>query len=275
MVGADAKREAVARLQEKFPGASIRQASRVVGLSPGTFYYRPKDRGDGPIELRMKELAERFRRYGRPRLHVLLKREGLVKNHKKTGRIYRGNKLQLQNRKRKKMANVVRIPGPKATAPNEVWSMDFVFDVLLSGRRIKIWPVVDDFAKRCVSLVVARSITGKDIVEQLDRLPVLPKRLRSDNGPEFQSRALLDWIGSKNGAIEHEFIQPGKPIQNAYIESFNARFRDECLNENVFVDIEDARQKIEHWLNEYHSIRPHSSLGMKTPEEFERGLGMS
>ena len=272
MVGAVAKRAAVVRLQEKFPEASTRHASRVVGLSSGTLYYRPKDRGDGPIESRMKELAERFKRYGRPRLHVLMKREELVKNPKKTARIYRKNRLQLANRKRKKMANVVRIPRPKASHPNEVWSMDFLFDVLLSGRRIKIWPVVDDFTKRCVSMVVARGITGQDLVEQFEKLPKLPKRIRSDNGPEFQSRALLDWIGSKNGAIEHEFIQPGKPIQNAYIESFNSRIRDECLNENVFIDIEDARQKTENWLEEYHSFRPHSSLGMKTPEEFERSL---
>jgi putative transposase len=268
-----AKRAAALRLRDRFPEASLRHASRVVGLSSGTLYYRPKDRGDGPIESRMKELAERFRRYGRPRMHVLLKREGLVQNPKKTARIYRKIRLQLGNRKRKKMSNVIRIPRPKASRPNEVWSMDFVFDVLLSRRRIKIWPVVDDYTKRCVSIVVARGITGQDLVDQFERMPVLPKRIRSDNGPEFQSRALLNWIGSKNGAIEHEFIQPGKPIQNAYIESFNSRIRDECLNENVFVDIEDARQKIQAWLDEYHSVRPHSSLGMKTPEEFEKSLG--
>lgn len=273
MVGAVAKRAAALRLRDRFPEASLRHASRVVGLSSGTLYYRPKDRGDGPIESRMKELAERFRRYGRPRMHVLLKREGLVQNPKKTARIYRKIRLQLGNRKRKKMSNVIRIPRPKASRPNEVWSMDFVFDVLLSRRRIKIWPVVDDYTKRCVSIVVARGITGQDLVDQFERMPVLPKRIRSDNGPEFQSRALLNWIGSKNGAIEHEFIQPGKPIQNAYIESFNSRIRDECLNENVFVDIEDARQKIQAWLDEYHSVRPHSSLGMKTPEEFEKSLG--
>lgn len=272
MVGAVAKRVAVARLREKFP-VSLRQTARLVGLSSGSLYYRPKDRGDGPIESRMKQLAERFRRYGRPRLHVLLRREGLVTNPKRTGRIYRKMRLQLGNRKHKKMANVVRIQRPKATGPNEVWSMDFVFDVLLSGRRIKIWPVVDDFTKRCVSIVVARGITGQDLVEHFEKMPSLPKRIRSDNGPEFQSRALLDWIGSKNGTIEHEFIQPGKPIQNAYIESFNGRLRDECLNENIFTDVEDARHKIEGWINEYHSVRPHSSLGMKTPEEFERGLG--
>lgn len=169
------------------------------------------------------------------------------------------------------MANVVGLPRPKALLPNEVWSMDFVFDVLLSGRRFKIWPVVDDFSKKCVLLVVARSISGKDLVEEFKKLPVLPKRLRSDNGPEFQSRTLLDWIGSKPG-LEHEFIEPGKPVQNAFIESFNGRLRDECLNQNIFVDIDDARTKIMDWLIEYHTVRPHSSLGMMTPEEFERSL---
>jgi len=141
---------------------------------------------------------------------------------------------------------------------------------LLSGKRIKIWPIVDDYSKRCVSLVIDRSITGRDLVDHLETLPQLPNRLRSDNGPEFQSRALLDWIGSKNGEIEHEFIQPGKPMQNAYIESFNGQLRDECLNEHVFTDLDDARQKITLGLTEYHSIRPHSSLCMKTPEELER-----
>ena len=272
MVGAAAKRAAATHLKEKFK-VSERRAAGTVGLSSATLYYKPKPRGDGPIESRMKELAERFRRYGRPRIHVLLKREGLVTNPKKTARLYRKNKLQLGKRTKRKTANVVRIPRPKATRPNEVWSMDFVFDVLLSGRRIKIWPIVDDYTKRCVSVVIDRSITGKDLVDHFERLPQLPKRLRSDNGPEFQSRALLDWIGSKNGVIEHEFIQPGKPMQNAYIESFNGRLRDECLNENVFTDLDDARQKIAAWLTEYHSIRPHSSLGMKTPEEFEREMG--
>ena len=269
-----AKRKAVASLREKFP-VSARRASLVVGLSSATLYYRPKDRGDGPIEQRMKELAERFRPYGRPRIHVLLSREGLVRNPKKTARLYRKIRLQLAFRKRRKMANVVRIPRPKAAKPNEVWSMDFVFDVLLCGRRIKILPVVDDFTKRCVSIVVARGITGRDLVDHFERMPTLPDRLRSDNGPEFQSRALLDWIGSKNGAIEHEFIQPGRPIQNAYIESFNGRLRDECPNENVFLDLEDARRKLDAWVAEYHSVRPHSSLGMLTPEEFERSLQTS
>ena len=274
MVGTVAKRKAVMHLRERFPKASIRRASRIAGLSSGSLYYRPKDRGDGPIEARMKEIAERFRRYGRPRVHVLLRNEGLVRNHKRTGRIYRKHNLQLNKRKRKKMAAIVRIPRPRATSPNEVWSMDFVFDVLLSGRRIKVWPVVDDFTKRCVSIVVARGITGQDLVSHLERLPALPKRIRSDNGPEFQSRALLDWIGSKNGAIEHEFIAPGKPIQNAFIESFNSRLRDECLNENVFIDLGDARKKIQQWVEEYNSIRPHSSLGMKSPDQFEKELRM-
>jgi putative transposase len=112
-----------------------------------------------------------------------------------------------------------------------------------------------------------------DLVDHLETLPQFPKRLRSDNGPEFQSRALQDWIGSKNRVIEHEFIQPGKPMQNAYIESFNGRLRDECLNEHVFTDLDDARQKITVWLTVDHSIRPHSSLGMRTPEEFEREMG--
>lgn len=266
MVGAAAKREASRMLTEGFK-VSKRRSCRVVKLSSATLFYRPKERGDGPIKKRMKVLAERFRRYGCPRIHYFLNKEKLVVNYKKTERLYRELGLQLGKRKRgKKMASVIRIPRPKATAPNEVWSIDFLFDALICGRRLKIMPVVDDFTKQCVTILVSRSITGKDIVDHFNTLSIKPKRIRCDNGPEFQSNALLHWADP--AGIEIEFIDPGKPIQNAYIESFNGRLRDECLNDNVFLNVDDAKKKISDWIEEYHSIRPHSSLGMKTPNEF-------
>jgi putative transposase len=270
VVGAVAKRSASRFLIERFQ-VSKRRACLALKLSPATFYYRPKDRGDGPIQERMKELAERFRRYGCPRIHYLLKKEKLVANYKRTERIYQKMGLQLGKRKKgKKMAAVVRLPKPKAQAPHEVWSMDFVFDALICGKRLKLFNVVDDFTKKCVTLLVSRSIRGSDIVEHFQTLPIRPKRIRCDNGPEFQSNALLHWADQEG--VEIEFIAPGKPIQNAYIESFNSRIRDECLNEHVFIDVEDARNKIAEWVEEYHSLRPHSSLGMMTPNEFEQSL---
>lgn len=270
MVGAAAKRRAASLLLEKF-NTSNRRVCQVLSLREATYYYKPKDRGDGPVEKRMKELAERFRRYGYPRLHFLLNREGLVVNEKRTRRIYRRLGLQIGKRKRKKMPRVVRVPLPKASKPGEVWSMDFVFDALDCGRRLKFMPVVDDFTKQCETLHVDRSISGHDIVRHFESLGKKPKRIRCDNGPEFQSKALLQWAHEND--VHIEFIQPGKPQQNAYIESFNGKFRDEFLNENLFFTVEDAREKVQDWLEEYHSIRPHRSLGM-TPNEFaERFVG--
>lgn len=269
MVGAAAKRAAAEYLLSRFT-VSSRRVCRVLKLREATYYYRHADRGDGPIKERMKELAERHRRFGYPRLHYFLRREGLVRNEKKTRRIYGEMGLQLHKRKRKKLASVVRVPRPKASKPNEVWSMDFVFDALDTGRRLKIFPVVDDFTKRCVTLLVERSISGEAIVDHFESLGERPKRLRCDNGPEFQSKALMKWA-DENG-VEIEFIQPGKPQQNAFIESFNGRFRDECLNDNVFFDLNDARRKIRDWVDIYHAERPHSSLGMMTPNDFMRQI---
>lgn len=249
---------------EKY-SVSARKACRALSLRMATYCYSPKDRGDGPVKQRMEELAARFRRYGYPRIHYLLQKEGVVRNEKRTRRIYRALGLQIGKRKHKKLAPVVRVPLPKAKAPNEVWSMDFIFDALDTGRRLKIMPVVDDFTKELKTVLVERSIGGRDIAEHFHFLGERPLRLRCDNGPEFQSKALLAWAESNGVGIE--FIQPGKPQQNAYIESFNGKFREECLNDNIFFDLEDARQKIWNWVEEYHTIRPHRTLKM-TPKEF-------
>lgn len=172
----------------------------------------------------------------------------------------------MRRRRKKKLTRVPRVERPKASRPNEVWSIDFVFDWLLTKRKLKCLTIVDDFTKESVGILVGHSISGAEVARFIDGLPVKPARIRSDYGPEFASTAMLDWIEAAK--IEHEFITPGKPNENAYIESFNSRFRDECLNEHVFRDLADAKIKIEAWRKEYNEIHPHSSLGMKSAKEF-------
>jgi putative transposase len=234
-------------------------------------FYKPKDRNDEPIKRRLEELVGKHRKFGRPRLHYFLKREGLVVNEKRTGRIYRAMGLQLgKRRRRKKCAAVVRVPRPKPTEANEVWSFDFMFDRSENERRLKILTVVDDLTKKSPGLLVEHSITALDLISFFNSLPVLPARLRCDNGPEMGSQEFLDWAYRRK--IEIEFIEPGKPNQNAFIKSFNSRLREEHLNEELFSDLDDAKRKIEKWRRYYNEERPHTSLKFKTPKEFEDEL---
>jgi putative transposase len=162
---------------------------------------------------------------------------------------------------------VARIPFAKASKPNEIWSFDFVHDYVETERRLKCLTIVDDCSKRSPGIWADYSITARDLTNFFDTLPRLPAKLRCDNGPEMSSREFMDWARRRN--IEIEFIEPGKPIQNAYVESFNSRFRDECLNEEIFLDLTDAKKKIEKWRRQYNEKRPHTSLNMKTPQQFE------
>jgi putative transposase len=260
------KREAAAFLAGSYQ-VSLRRSCRVLGLSLSTAFYKPKDRGDEPIKKRLSELAGTHRRFGRPRLHYLLKREGLVQNEKRTRRIYTAMGLQLGKRKRRrKYAAVVRVPKPKPSKANEVWSFDFVSDWVEINKKLKILTIVDDCVKESPGLLAGYSITSHDMINFFESLPALPSRLRCDNGPEMTSKKFLDWAFTRG--IEIEFIQPGKPTQNAFIESFNGRLREECLNEHLFHDLKDAKRKIETWRRYYNEKRPHTSLGMKTPKEF-------
>ncbi len=168
---------------------------------------------------------------------------------------------------------VTRVPHNKATTPNEIWSFDFVFDKFESNRSLKCLTIVDDCTKRSPGLLAAYSIPSRDMISFFDSLPKLPKKLRCDNGPEMSSREFMNWAFTRNIAIE--YIQPGKPIQNAFVESFNSRFRDECLNEELFHDLADAKKKIEKWRKYYNEERPQSSIDMKTPNEFERGFKLN
>ncbi len=165
------------------------------------------------------------------------------------------------------MLAVTRVRFESATKPNEIWSFDFVSDRTETDRKLKSLTIVDDCSKRTPGIFADYSITSKDMIQFFDSLPKLPSKLRCDNGPEMTSRDFLAWAHARK--IEIEYIQPGKPIQNAFIESFNSRFRDECLNEEVFLDLEDARKKIERWRRYYNEKRPHTAIGNKTPKQFE------
>ena len=267
MVGLSSQRASALYLIEKY-NASVRGTATVLGLNRSTMTYKPRASKDEALEKRMKELAAKHRRFGLPRIHFLLKREGLVINKHRTSRVYNKLRLQLKNRKRIKQMAVIRVPHNKASSPNEIWSFDFVFDRFESNRSLKCLTVVDDCTKKTPGLLAEYSITSRMMIAFFESLPKLPKKLRCDNGPEMSSREFMDWAYKNNIAIE--YIQPGKPIQNAFIESFNSRFRDECLNEELFHDLTDAKKKIEKWRRYYNEERPHSSIEMKTPNAFEK-----
>ena len=242
----------------------------MVSLWRSTHSYKPKrQQDDQPLRSRLRELAEHRRRFGCARLHVLLKREKLVVNHKRTERLYREENLSLRLKKRKKRPSGARIKLPEPEKLNQRWSMDFVQDSLSDGRKFRILTVVDDFSRECPVMEVDSSIGGFRVARVLDRLSErrgLPEAITVDNGPEFAGKTLDEWAYRRG--IKLNFIQPGKPVQNAYVESFNGRLRDECLNESLFKTLDDAREIIEGWRIDYNRVRPHSSLDNLTPEEY-------
>ena len=266
MVTATQRRRAVHHLKGR--RVSERRACRLVRFSRSAAWYRRRGRNDAALRERLKALAQEYPRYGCPTLHDMLKAEGRVVNFKRTYRLYREEELQVRRKRRKKL-HVPRIPMLLPNAVNERWSVDFVSDQLASGRRFRVFNVVDDFTRECVLQIVDFSISGQRLANELDRLAAtrrLPKSIVCDNGPELTSKALDAWT-YRNG-VELRFIQPGKPVQNAYGESFNGKFRDECLNEHWFASLDEAREVIEEWRQDYNAVRPHSSLDDLTPEQF-------
>lgn len=252
-------------------GTSGRRACRVVVLNRSTYQYKPGPDRNGEIRKRLQELASIRPRWGQKRLHVMLRREGHLINHKRTERLYREEKLSLRTRKRKKRASGLRIIRPAPIRPGQQWSMDFVWDQLAGGRRLKGFTLGDDFSRENLALKAALSFGGRRVVEVLDRLREegwMPKVIVCDNGPEFTSRALDEW--AYQHGVKIDFIDPGKPVQNPFIESFNGKFRDECLNEEIFFDLPDAQKKFDDYRRHYNTERPHSSLENKTPEEFAK-----
>lgn len=219
-------------------GLSQRRASALIGISRNTPRYQPASDKDETLRKRMKEIAERRKRFGCRRLHILLKREGLVVNHKRTERIYREEKLSLRIRRRKKLASQGKIQIEKANRSNELWAMDFLHDVLYNGRKLRFLPVIDTYTKECFMIEVDTSISGMRVCTVLSRIAALrgiPERIVVDNGPEFISNALDTWAYERG--VKLHFICPGKPVDNVYMESFNGRFRDECLNLHWFMII--------------------------------------
>ena len=261
------RREAVLVMQMEVE-LSQRRACGLMELYRGTCRYRSRRPGDGRLRVRLRELAEARRRFGYRRLQIMLMREGWQVNHKRVYRLYVEEKLGLR-RKRGRKRTGVRQPLPEPVAANQVWSVDFMTDALSSGRRFRTLNIVDDYTRECLAIEVDTSLGGLRVVHVLEELKQrrgLPRRIRSDNGPEFVSRAVDQWA-YEQGLAWHT-IQPGRPMENGYVESFNGRFRDECLNENWFADLSDAKEKIEQWKQDYNQARPHSALGYRTPEEF-------
>ncbi len=251
-------------------GLSQRRACRLTGLSLSTCLYEAqRPAADAHLSGRITELALERRRFGYRRIWQLLRREGLHVNHKRVYRIYHLNGLSVKRRRRRKGLATERLPLLRPDAPNLTWSMDFVMDALASGRRIKCLTCVDDFTKECLTITAAFGISGVQVTRILDSIALFrgyPATIRTDQGPEFTCRALDQWA-FKHG-VELRLIQPGKPTQNGFIESFNGRFRDECLNEHWFSDILHAREIINDWRQDYNESRPHSSLNYQTPAEF-------
>jgi putative transposase len=248
---------------------SQRRACRLVGVAPKVYRHRTRRGDDGALRARLKALAAERRRFGYRRLHLMLKREGVSVNHKKLFRIYREEKLVVRKRGGRKRGLGTRAPMTIPRGPNQRWSLDFVSDALADGRRFRVLAIVDDFTRECLALIADTSLSGARVARELDAVIARrgkPHVVVSDNGTELTSTALLVWQQAQG--IAWHYIQPGKPIQNAFVESFNGRLRDECLNETAFRSLGHARDLIAEWRDDYNGRRPHTSLGGLTPAEF-------
>jgi len=239
-------------------------------MSRSNYNYQHKRDGQAALRMRIKDIASARVRYGFRRIHVLLRREGWQVNHKRVYRLYCIEGLNLRTKgKKKRFRAVLRPDRPRATKLNESWSMDFVSDALFNGKRFRALTIVDNFSRECLAIEADQGMRGEQVVEVLEGLKAargIPEVIRVDNGSEFVSKAMDKW--AYEHGVKISFSRPGKPIDNALIESFNGSFRDECLNVNWFLSLDDARQKIETWRRDYNEFRPHSSLEDMTPNEF-------
>ena len=267
-------RRAAARFLEEGWALSERRACGLSCLARSSARYEGHGRDDTLVRARLRALAAEKRRYGYRRLQVLLRREGVMVNHKRVERIYREEGLSVRKRKRKRVACGVRVPAVQAVQPDQVWSLDFVSDALAWGRKLRMLTVVDTYTRESLAIEVDTSLSGVRVARVLDRViterGALPAEIVLDNGPELTSKALDQWAYARG--VHLRFIAPGKPQQNGFCESFNGKFRDECLNEHWFLSLYDAREKVETWRVEYNRERPHSSLGNQTPEAFRRSI---
>jgi transposase InsO family protein len=254
-------------------GLTERRALRIIGMSASALRYVPAP--DRNVELResILALAQRHRRYGAEMIYLKLRQQGVKVNHKRVDRLYSEARLQIRRRKRKKVPVSDRQPLVRPVAANEVWSMDFVFDRIAGGRVLKCLAIVDDGTHESVAALPEHAIGGQHLTRILDRLAWqrgLPKIIRTDNGKEFTGKAMLTWAHERGVILR--LIEPGRPNQNAYIESFNGRLRDECLNEHWFTSLGHARVVIEAWRREYNEERPKKGLGGLTPAAYAKTL---
>jgi putative transposase len=248
---------------------SQRQACATLAVDRSSVRYQPQRSDDAALRARLRELSTERRRFGYRRLHYLLDKEGVRVNHKKLRRIYREERLQVRHRGGRKRAIGTRRPMLVPDGPNQRWSLDFLSDAFTDGRRFRILAIVDDYSRECLALVADTSISGGRLVRELDRLTAWrgrPAMVVSDNGTEMTSNAILQW--AEKSGLEWHYIAPGKPQQNGFIESFNGRLRDECLNETLFSSLSQARAMLADWRDDYNHTRPHSSLGGKTPAQY-------
>ena len=252
---------------------SERRACSVIGADRSSVRYRSTRPDDAALRTRMRELAAVRRRFGYRRLHVLLRQEGLVKNAKRTQRLYREEGLTVRRRRSRKRATGTRAPILTVAAPNARWSVDFVHDQLADGRRLRVFNVVDDVTKECLAAVVDTSISGRRVARELAAIIARrskPDLIVSDHGTEFTSNAMLQW--TEAAGVAWHFIAPGKPLQNGICEAFNARMRDELLNETLFFSLGHARAAMARWVADYNESRPHSALGYATPVAYAAQL---
>jgi putative transposase len=263
-----ARREVVAHLQAEHE-VSQRRACAALDIDRSSIRYRSRRPDDSGVRERIRKLASQRRRFGYRRLHFLLTREGCYMNQKRFRRLYREEGLQVRKRGGRKRALGTRVPLDLPSKPNVRWSLDFVSDTFTDGRRFRILAVVDDFTRECLALVPDTSISGHRVAHELDRIMKRrgkPKTCVSDNGTELTSMAILKWQKARD--VDWHYIQPGKPQHSAFVESFNGRLRDECLNETLFTSLSEARAVLAEWRADYNRVRPHSSLDNQTPEEF-------
>jgi putative transposase len=252
-----------------------RKACDLVGLEPKTYRYQRRRPDDTALRKRLRELASERRRFGYRRLHLLLEREGVIMNWKKLYRLYREEKLTVRKRGGRKRALGTRAPMAIPQESNQRWSLDFVSDALSDGRKFRVLCVIDDFSRECLATVVDNSLSGQRVARELDAIAMTrgyPCMIVSDNGTELTSNAILGW--QQERLVEWHYIAPGKPMQNGFVESFNGRLRDECLNEHIFTSYRNAQHIIETWRIDYNQNRPHTSLNGLTPNEFANRSNM-
>ena len=274
MVSAGVRREQVACVQRH--GVSLRRACALLSVARSTMGYESKlELREVPIVAAMRELSAQYPRFGYRRILVYLERRGIVMSADRAHRIWRRAGLQVPRKRPRRRAAMNRPRPIPSTQANHVWAYDFVFDACANGQQLKCLTVIDEYTRECLAIDVAGSIRSGRVIDVLSKLVSVrgaPRHMRSDNGPEFVPRAVLQWLSATK--IETALIDPGKPWQNGANESFNGKFRDECLGMQWFKNRIDAKILIEDWRQEFNSERPHSSLGNRTPEEFARSVSI-